>query len=100
MRQFTLAFALALACALVGLMGASLAHARIGDDAGMAPAAMGQDARLQRPAASTLPTVLQHLQTRQPLHAPLAQAPACRHPTRSTGAASSSCRASSKAATA
>jgi putative membrane protein len=38
MRQFTLAFALALACAAAGLMGASLAHAQIGNPAGMAPA--------------------------------------------------------------
>jgi len=38
MRQFTLAIALALACALAGLMGAGLAHAQIGHPAGMAPA--------------------------------------------------------------
>jgi putative membrane protein len=38
MRQFTLAFTLALACALAGLFGASLAHAQIGNPAGMAPA--------------------------------------------------------------
>ena len=37
-RQFTLAFALALACAVAGLLGAGLAHAQIGNPAGMAPA--------------------------------------------------------------
>jgi hypothetical protein len=38
MRQVTLAFALVLACVLAGLMGAGLAHAQIGNPAGMVPA--------------------------------------------------------------
>lgn len=79
MRQFTLAFALALACAVAGLLGANLAHAQIGPPAGMAPATPlaepGQDANPQRPPAATPPTVAQHLQVPQQFQASATGAP-------------------------
>jgi len=97
MRQFTLAFALALACALAGLMGASLVHAQIGNPAGMAPATPQSEPGQPAPGhhdtrdrlsghlmaagamaevdAARLSTIPQHLQLLQHLHASTTGAP-------------------------